>query len=98
MAPHGDPSPSGRRGEQLPVTELVTEHGIREVVRGEREALDGDEHLPVTDRRQRRPHHTAPFEVASIDLERDLTGRLVRIRRCHYGCTFADVAGSPPGR
>jgi hypothetical protein len=47
---------------------------------GEREALDGDQHLPVTQRRHSRPHHPTPRKIARNDLERDFARRPTEVR------------------
>ena len=46
-APHRDPAPSGLRGEELPVAQHVSQHGVGDVVGGQAKALDAQERLAV---------------------------------------------------
>ena len=44
MAPHGNDAPTIGRGEEVPVAEAVTDHGIGHIVRSDRKTLDRKPH------------------------------------------------------
>ena len=94
VTPGGNAPPSLLAGrEAVPVPELVAGHGVRDVVRGEREGLDATQH-PVRGqlvRERASRHDPGPTQVVASDLQI----HVVRVGVPLAGLLARELGGEP---